>query len=70
MTQSFASQKALTLLHRGVQLSDLDGQAVDPILQGIRPQIKHVRLVKKLPKYILGMLTYRTGEENLLVRSK
>ena len=46
-----------TLLHAGVQLCDLDGQAVDTVLQGVGTSVKGVGLVEKLPKNIFCMFT-------------
>lgn len=51
--------QSLTLLHGGVQLSDLDGEPIDAILQGVRSQIKCVGFIKQLAEYVLRMLTYR-----------
>lgn len=48
----------LTLLHTGVQLRDLDGQAVDTVLKRVCAHIKSVGLIKKLPKNIFCMFTY------------
>lgn len=42
----------LTLLHAGVQLGDLDGQAVNSVLKGIGAPVEGVGLVEELPKHI------------------
>lgn len=54
----------LTLLHAGAQLGDLDGQAVDAVLEWVGTHIKGVGLVKKLPKNIFCMFTCNQSEEN------
>lgn len=54
--------RELTLLHAGVQLGDLDGQAVDAVLERIGTPIKGVGLVKKLPKNIFCMFTCNTEQ--------
>lgn len=46
-----------TLLYAGVQLGDLDSQAVDTVLEGVRTNVKGVGLIKKFPEDIFGMFT-------------
>lgn len=53
----------LTLLHAGVQLGDLEGQAVDTVLEGVGAPVKGVGLVKKLPKNIFCMFTCSQSKE-------
>lgn len=53
----------LTLLHAGVQLSDLDGQAVDTVLKRVGAPVKGVGLIKKLPKNIFCMFTCNQSKE-------
>lgn len=53
----------LTLLHTGVQLGDLDGQAVDTVLERIGTPIKGVGLIKELPENIFSMFTCNTEQE-------
>ena len=44
-----------TLLHAGVQLGDLDSQAVDAVLQGVGAHIEGVGLVEQLSEHVLCM---------------
>jgi len=55
--------RGLTFLHAGVQLGDLDGQALDAVLEGVGAPVKGVGLVKKIPEDILCMFTCTGGEE-------
>ena len=47
----------LTFLHAGVQLCDLDGQAVYAVLERVGAHIKSVGLVEKLAKNIFCLCT-------------
>lgn len=53
----------LTLLNCGVQLGDLDGKSVNPILQRVRPQIEHVCLVEEFSEYVFSMFTFEIRGE-------
>lgn len=59
----------LTLLHAGVQLGDLAGQAVDPVLEWVGAPVKGVGLVKKLPKNIFCVFTCNQSKEKWDVRT-
>lgn len=52
----------LTLLNRWVQLRDLDGKSVNPILQRVHPQIEHVCLIEELSEYVFSMFTFQIRE--------
>lgn len=54
------SNPCLTFLHGGVQLGDLDGQAVDAVLQGVGSQVERVGLVEQLSEDVLRMFTCST----------
>lgn len=60
----------LTLLHTGVQLGDLDGQAVDTVLERIGPPIKGVGLIKELPEHIFSMFTCNTEQKVRMLISR
>ena len=57
----------LTLLHSGIQLGDLDSQAVYAVLEGVGPRVERVGFIKQLPKNILCMFTWspRTKRKRL-----
>lgn len=52
----WTTSRELTLLHAGVKLGDLDGQAVNAVLQRVGAHVKGVGLVKKLPENIFCMV--------------
>lgn len=56
---SLTVRASLTLFHTGIQLGDLSGQAVDAVLERVCAHIKGVGFIKKLTKYILGLLTWK-----------
>ena len=53
---------SLTLLHTGVQLGDLVGQAVDTVLETVCTHIKGVGFIKKFSKNIFCMFTCKKPE--------
>lgn len=56
----------LTLLHAGVQLGDLDGQAVDSVLERIGTPVKGVGLIEELSKHIFCMFTCITDRKEAM----
>lgn len=54
-----------TFLNGGVQLCDLDGQPVNPILEGVGTQIEGVGFIEQLAKYILCVFTWKRMAERV-----
>lgn len=52
-----------TLFHRGIQLGDLDSEAINPVLQRVCADVEVVGLVEQLSEYVLSMFACRRHQQ-------
>lgn len=62
MSEGHSTERSPTFLHRGVQLGDLHGQLVHPLLQAAHPQVEAVGLVEQLAEDVLCVAAWRDEE--------